>query len=331
MNRERLLAAAAGVVAVALLVVAAVPGVLADPTDRGAIRPGPVRIADVGIEPGRVSGGTAVLSVETRLSHRGDPTRNVTLDVRAVDAESGLIETTRSVRVGNLTGDREVPVRTNLTVPREGGYRIETVVYRDGERVETGTTTVQGLDALTPEAARSSVGFAETDALPPLSFSVARADAGDNRTTLAVDAALTNGGDAPAGNLRVTLVLRQADSNIVAARESAPVDSIGPLETRTVGANVTVPTGYNYYIDAILWRGNVVIDTARTAANLDPKRPISVDQTETDVQLRVGDFERSGGSGAKPTASTPQTASNAPGFGVGVATVALLAGALVIR
>jgi PGF-CTERM protein len=331
MNRESALAAGAvGVIAVALLVAAAVPGVLADPSEREVLRPGPVRIADVAIEPGDVTASTAVLGIETRLSHYGNPTRNVTVRVRAVDAESGLVETTEVVRVGNLTGDREVAARANLTVRREGGYRIETAVYRDGERVATGGKTIRGLEALTPEAAQSSVRFAENGALPPLSFSIARTDG--NRTTLAVEAALENAGDESTGDLRLTVVLRQADSNIVAARESTDVGTIESLHTETVGADVTVPEGYNYYIDAILWRDGVIVDTARSAANLDPTRRISVDETEEEVELEVSDFEQGGaGGGEQPTEAPEATSRSQPGFGIAVAAVALLASALLAR
>ncbi len=35
-------------------------------------------------------------------------------------------------------------------------------------------------------------------------------------------------------------------------------------------ASASVPNDYNYYIDAVLLRDGVVIDTARGAANLNP-------------------------------------------------------------
>jgi PGF-CTERM protein len=332
MRRESALAVgAAGVAVLALMVAVVVPGAVADPTERGPVRPGHVDIAEVGIHPANVSGGSVVLTVETRLSHSGNPTRNVSVRVRAVDAESGLVETTRTVAVGNLTDEREVPVTTNLTVPREGGYRIETVVYRDGERVAAGSKTIRGMEALKPPYARSSVRFTDSEALPPVSFSVDRA--GEDRTTLALAATLTNEGGDVTDDLRVTFTLRQADSNIVANRTTARVGSIRPGRTATAETAVTVPAGYNYYVDAVLWKGDVVVDTARAAANLDPTKRISVNETERDVELRVGDFERGDGATGRPVPTEAGIESNggAPGFGVGVALVAVLAAALIAR
>ncbi|ELZ33489.1 hypothetical protein C474_05395 [Halogeometricum pallidum JCM 14848] len=334
MNRDAVLATAAvGVVAVALLAVLAVPGVLADPAEE-VTRPGPVDVAEmnIGYDDAAVRGETVTLDVETRVRHRGNPTRNVTLLVRAVDADSGLGATSETVDVGTLEDDGETAVRTNLTVEREGGYRIEAVLFRDDERVDEASKTVRGLEALTPAYARTTVAFSDREALPPLSFSVA--EGGGNRTTLDLAASLTNAGDAPSEDLAVTFVLRQADSNVVAARTTSDVGTIRPGRTTTTTASATVPAGYNYYLDAVLTKDGVVVDTARTAANLDPTRRITVNETEEDVEFRVEDFESGGTGGERPTpAATASggTAGGAPGFGVAVAVVALLAAALLAR
>jgi PGF-CTERM protein len=332
MRRETALAAGAvGVVLLAAVGAVLVPGALADPSEERPVRPGPVDIADMEIAAGEVTGGSVTLNVVTRLSHRGPPARNVSLRVQAVDTESGLVERTRTVAVGNLTEEGEMAVPTNLTVEREGGYRIRAVVYRDGQRIDSGSRELRGLEALQPPYARSDVRFASADALPPVSFSVA--ESGEERTTLALQLALTNGGDDQPEDLRVTVTLRQADSNIVANRTSASVGSIRPGRTETVETRLAVPAGYNYYIDAVLWRDGVVIDSARGAANLDPSETISVNETRREVELEVGDFTR--GEGAddrpRPEATGQPTAGGGPGFGVGAGVLAVLAAALFAR
>jgi PGF-CTERM protein len=331
MRRERTLAlGAAGVVVVALVTAVLLPGALADPSEERPVRPGPVTIADMEIAAGDVTGDTVTLNVETRLAHRGPPARNVSLRVQAVDAESGLVETTRTVPVGDLRDEREVAVPTNLSVERAGGYRIRAVVYRDGQRIDSGSRDLRGLDALQPPYARSGVRFASADALTPVSFAIA--DAGPDRTTLDLQLALTNAGDDQPEDLRVSVALRQADSNIVANRTSVSVGSIRPGRTATVETRLTVPAGYNYYIDAVLWKDDVVIDSARGAANLDPSETISVNETRREVELEVGDFTRGDGDAGdrpRPEATGIPTSGGGPGFGVGVTVVsALVAAAL---
>ncbi len=333
MNRERALAtAAAGILAVALLAATLVPGVLADPTEDRITRPGPVALNELEVAAGEVTGSTAALNVTARLEHRGNPAENVTVRFQAVDAESGLVTTTETVTVGDLRETGERAVGTTLTVEREGGYRIQTVVYRDGERVSAGTRTLQGLEALTPPYARTDVRFADTESLPALSVSVADADAGGNRTRLGVDAALTNHGDESVSDLAVTVVLRQAESNLVAGESRVQVGGVRPGRTETVETTVTVPAGYNYYVDAVLWKNGVVVDTARDVANLDPQRRIRVNETTEEVELQVSDFERPGGPEAEETpAARTVTGVSQPGFGAGLAVVALGASALLAR
>jgi PGF-CTERM protein len=328
---ERLFAAAAVVLLLAAGVVAlVVPGVIANP-DR-VTRPGPVGVEEMTVAPGEVRGGTADLRVLTRIDHSGEPTPNVTVRFRAYGADSGLLVDEQTVDLGEVTGDRSRPVNGTLRVPREGGYVLETTVFRDGERYDQRSRRVSGVAALTPPYAQSAVAFSDGTALPPLSVAVAEAD--DNRTQLRVTASLENGGDDPSGDLRVAFRLRQAESNLQAGTASQQVGEIQAGRTGEATATVTVPSGYNYYVDAVLYRDDVVIDSARSVANLGPRERISADETVRDVEFDVEDFEGGGTDRGRDGEPTPAAATDsaAPGLGPGVALVALLATAtLVVR
>lgn len=340
MNREAILAGSAVVVAAAAVLVAAmVPGVLAQPEPHEP--PGRIDIAEVTIAPGGVSGETATLSVDTRLRHRGGPSENVTVEVRATRLETGLVEATRRIDVGTLRDAQEVSVVGNVSVERAGGYRIETIVYQDGRRVEEGGKEVRGVGALQPAYARSSVEFHRfgrgAGGLPVIEFTIA--DVRGNRTTLDVSTYLSNTGDDPAGGLRLVLKARQSDSGIVANEAIVEVGEIEPGRTATPSASLTVAGGYNYYLDAVLWKDGVIVGTARAAANLDPRETVSVNQTTREIGLKVSDFERgeeTGGTEREPEAETPTpmpAEGGQPGFGVGaaLAAIALLAIGLLRR
>ena len=328
MNREQTLAAAAvGILAVALLAAFLVPGAFAAP-DEEPIRPGSIGIADLTIEPGEITGETATLQVRTALHQRGNPAPNVTVQLRAVDSQSGLLEATETVEVGELSGDRERTVPANLTVAREGGYDIEVVVYRDEQRVAMASRSVDGMEALTPPHARSNAKFSELDTLPAIDISVR--ETGEQRTELEIDTWLTNHGDDPTDELRVTVVLRQADSNLVADRTESSVNAIGPGRTASTTMSASVPNEYNYYVDAIVWKDDVVVDTARSTVNLDPSERISADETRQEVQFEVGDFERDADRPV-PDDEPDTVEEEAPGFGIPVAAAALLLVALLSR
>ncbi|MCO8243110.1 PGF-CTERM sorting domain-containing protein [Haladaptatus sp. AB643] len=330
MNRERILAVAIAVVAVAgLLTLAVLPGAIAtastdDPPSR-------LRIEDVAIAPGHVSGGTATLRIETRLDHRGGSAENISVLVRAIHLDSGLVEATTRTRVPTIDGERETSIIENLSVERRGGYRIETVVFENGERIAEGGKEVRGVDALEPAYERTAVDFhwnGDTSGLPPIDYSIA--DVHDDTASLNVSTYLTNRGDDASENVRIVFVARQADSNIVADRVSVPVGTIETGRTADPSATVTVPDGYNYYLDAILWKDGVVVGSARSAANLDPSKRLSVNETQTDVELSVSDFQEGDRGKSERTTRTANDGGQ-PGFTVLAGIVALLGAGLLVR
>lgn len=339
MRRETVLAGALGVVVVAMLLfVAFVPGAIAEPEDPDRVSDGRLSIREVQIAPGQVSGGSATLQVDTRITHRGGDVGDATLEVRAIDAESGLVRATRRVDVADLTEDGETRVVTDLSVSRSGGYRIETILYQDGRRVETGRTSVQGLGSLKPAYAETPVRFHEFETagatrFPIMEYSVADVDG--EQVTLDVSTYLTNEGDGSAGDLRLVLKARQSDSNVLADRTELRVGSLAPGATLTPTGQVTVPDGYNYYLEAYLWKGDTLIATARSAANLAPNSTLEVeDGSDGGDGLQVSDFESDQeptGDAAERRAETTTTGSAGPGFGVGVAVLGLAALAAIGR
>jgi PGF-CTERM protein len=332
MRAETLLAAAALVVVLASAVVAvAVPGAVAGPDDD----PGFARLGDVTVATAEVRPDTATLTVTAFLQHRGGTSENLSVRVRATHLETGMHATTGAADVAAVEGDREVAVPVNVSVPREGGYRVEVALYDDGDRRGDHAREVRGVGDLRPPAARSPVRFhqfdrrAGNDTLPSVQTSVARA--GDDEVTLNVSAYLTNEGGDATGDLSVQFVLRQAESGVVATRTRVPLGAVAAQHTVTPSALVTVPDGYNYYVDAILWRDGVVVDSVRGVANLDPERSIRVNRSGAGGGLQVSDFERDRDDAGGPTGEPSGTEVRSPGFGAVAALVALVAAALYAR
>jgi len=333
-NRETTLTVLAlALLAAAVVGVAAVPGALADPRD-SPDRPGDVRIVDVAVSSGEITGETAELELATALRHGGGPVENVTVRYRAFDADSGLLAAERRVDVGTVAADGELTANGSLVVPREGGYRLEAVVFAGNERVATARTDVRGVAALTPPYADGDVGFGGGQLWPTVTVAVE--DVADGRARLRIETAVTNRGDERSDDLRLRVLLRQAESNVVADEAEATVGGIRPGRTETVAVTVAVPDGFNYAIDAALWADGVLIDETRSAANLDPEETIDVNETRREVEFETGEFAEDaadGGDGGEPDSereTAPEDA-DAPGFGVAVALAALLAVALAAR
>jgi len=315
----RLLAIAVLALALAGLLAVAVPGFMSQP----AADPPEFTINEVTLESDEITGETATLNVTLLLERFDGSADNVTLVVRAVDSSSGLLvdETTQSVTAA--APNTEVPVTATVTVPREGGYELRSVLYADGQRIESARTSVDGVAALTPPYATSTITFAEFAYRPAVEYTVL--DAGDEHTTLEVTSYLTNTGDQPRSDLELEVIARHAEAGVVADRTRTPVEPIDPGRTVPITTTIQVPSETNYYLDATLWRDDVVIGSTRGAANLDPQRTVSVDTKQEDVGFNAEDFETDR---RRPTAEDDASSRGAtPGVGTLGALIALLSAA----
>jgi PGF-CTERM protein len=330
-RRETLLTGGVVVVVLTMLIGAtAVPGVLSEPEDD--VRESYLDLRETTIEPAAVDGQTVTLSIDARLSHRGGPAENVTVETRAIDADTGLVATTTRRSVGEIEGEREVSVRSNITVERAGGYRIDTIVYEDGSRVETGQQSVQNVDALTPAYARSTVAFQRFEnAGVPLDSITYRIDGvSDNRTTLNVSVYVTNAGNTPSDDLSLRLRARQADSNVIADESTVRVGQIRPGRTEIVRTQLTVPDGYNYWLDGMLFSDGVIVGTESSPANLDPTERLRENETRQEVGFQSSDFEQDRAPERERDEPEQTAAAEGPGFTALIGLLAVLASALLI-
>lgn len=334
MRRERLLPmAAVAVLLVTTAATAAVPEAISPPTDRHD-RPGFVDLRETTVATQDVSGSTVTLTLTSFLVHEHGDVDNVTVVYRAVDTDTGFVETVERVDVGDIDRNGEHEIVGNVTVEREGGYALHTIVYTNGKRLESGKTQVRGIGTLTPEYARTPVAFHrfERADLPAVEYRIQ--DVENNRTTMQITTHLTNQASTASDGLRLVLKARQADSNIVADSTTIDVGSIEPGRTATPEAALAVPSEYNYYLDAVLWKDGVIVGTTRSVANLDPTETLHANQTSREVGLQVGDFEQTeeaDGPGTREQEDRRTVEEETPGFTALVATVALAGVALLAR
>ncbi|MBX0294230.1 DUF7490 domain-containing protein [Haloarcula nitratireducens] len=331
MRRDVLLAGAIALLTLTMVASAtAVPGVLSEPTED--VRPSHLDLRDSYVDAHDVTGETVTLSLTSTLEHRGGAAENVTVVTRAIDADTGLVATTERQTLGDVTGERDVSFTRNLTVERDGDYRIETTVAEDGRRVSVQRRTVRNVGALTPAYARSTVAFHrfENANTPLRAISYRIVDVADNETTLNVTAYLTNSGDDQAGGLSLRVRARQADSNVVADESALRVGQIRPGRTQTASTALTVPDGYNYWLDGILRSDGVIVATESAPANLDPEETLTANETRRDVGFDSGDFaeETVEDGGMDGRAATSTAGGSGPGFTALAALVALVAATL---
>ena len=335
MKREyALIGAAVVVVVLTVLLALFVPGTLAEDERSESVPEGDVHLSEIRLTPTNVTENSATLTVTNWLSHKDGTSKNVSMLVRAVDTDDGLVKTRKRQSVGELTGDRDDAIEVNVTVERSGGYRFETLVFVDGERRDTRSVTVDGIEGLEPASAKSGLRFHDFGSLfPTITYEVTAVDS--NNVTLNTRAFLTNRGDQTTRDLQLLVRARQGDSNVIADRAVTDVPDVRPGRTGTPTVNVTVPANYSYQLDAVLTRDDVLVDTAAAAANLDPTQTVEVSKTTESIDLDVEDFVRddqpSDGGRDTPESTTVSGGGDGPGFGLVAGLTGLLVSALVFR
>jgi PGF-CTERM protein len=324
----------AGVAVAALLATVAlatlVPGFVGDPAPDRDAPPARLDVSETTLSVGEVTGETATLDVTAYLSHRGGPADNVSVVVRATDAESGLVVDSTRTELGSVEAESEHEAPASVTVPREGSYEVTTLLYVDGQRVDAARASVSGVSALTPPYAESNVEFHGFPYQPPVEYTIQSSDA--NSVTLDVTSYLTNGGDAPESDLRLVVTARQSDSNVIAARTEANVGAIEPGRTARPNVELRVPEGYNYYLDVTLWRDGVILESTRAVANLDPEETLTANETRREVAFEASDFETTDGSERPPDRpGATESGESQPGFGPVVALLAVVSALFAAR
>ncbi|WP_440763840.1 DUF7490 domain-containing protein [Natronorubrum sp. DTA7] len=348
MNREYVLAIAALVVVIGALSTLALTGAVSDPgaseTATEVETDGDVSLAEITISSEHVTGGTATLAVDSHLEHRGDPVENVTVVHRVTDTNSGLVENTTEREVDTLgenSSDRaETVVTDSIAVPRESSYEIETFVYREGARIESASHSIEGVDALPPAYADTDVEFHRFGSggsladVPAIEYAIESTT--DDRATLEVASYLTNTGDDPEEDLELEVKARQSGSEVVADSATVDLSTVDPGETASPTVDLEVPTEYDYYLDAVLWRDGTIVETDRAVANLG-EGSLSVDEMDGESGLEVSDFTGGSGVGAddadaaddgnddRDNDDRDQDNDGTPGFGAAIAVAALLA------
>jgi len=330
-----LIGAAVVVVVLTVLIALLVPGTLAETDERSEPVPeGDLRLSEIRLTPANVTEESATLTVTNWLSHADGTSENVSVLVRAVDTDDGLVKTRQRQSIVRLTGDRDDAVEVNVTVERSGGYRFETLVFVDGERRDTRSVTVDGIEGLEPASAKSGLRFHDFGSLfPTITYEVTSVDS--NTVTLNTRTFLTNRGDQTTRDLQLLVRARQGDSNVIADRAVTDVPEVRPGRTGTPTVNLTVPDDYSYQLDAVLTRDDVIVDTAAAAANLDPTQTVEVNKTTESIDLDVEDFVRADQPSDEdrdtPEPTTESGGGDGPGFGLVAGLVALLVSTLAFR
>jgi hypothetical protein len=288
--------------------------------------PSYLSIREVDVKPVEVTSARIEVNVTAYINHNGGKTQNSSMLIRAINSDTRLLENQVSAPIPETDSELEktLSVSTNLNMERNGGYELNILLFDNGSISDSGTVTIKGLSALTPESKRSGVTLNNID------FAVGGVTAG--KVSIKSDIYLENKGPGISENLKIIVKAREATSNLIADTNNAETGEIVNETTVVRSVGLVVPDGYNYMVVVELWRGDTMINTWEKPVLLAPTKTVPKESVEKNVNIEVSKFIREGATGASnagvmpyPTSAPSYKGQPAqPGFEIFAAISALL-------
>lgn len=289
--------------------------------------PSRLSIREVDVKPVEVTSALIEVNVTAYINHGGSKTRNASMLIRAISSDTGLLGTQVLAPIPEAESDSEktLAVSQNLKVERNGGYELKILLFDNGSIMDSGSVSIRGLNALTPQSKRSGVVLNNID------FTVSSVSAG--KVSIRSDVYLENKGQDASENLKMTVKAREAASNLLADKTDAESGVIASENTAVKSVQLAVPDGYNYMVVVELWRGNTLLNSWEKPVLLAPTKTVPKESVEKKVNIEVSKFVREGGAAGVsaeegrpyPTPTYARTGvPKEPGFEIFAAVSALL-------
>ncbi len=239
-------------------------------------------IADIDISADRVASANVLLNVTAYIENRGDRSGDARLLLKAFDLESGLLVDQETVTVGSILKRKTKPASQVVKVDRDGGYRIEVVLFEDDQRVDQRTMRISGIGDLTPNV--YDIGLR----IPEMDFLVKNVTG--SKVTIGVDLYLTNEGDITSEDLQVLIKAREMDAGLLADKTWISTGVIKKETTVIRSADIVVPDDYNYIVEALIWKNDTIVERGQGVVQLNPRRTIPEKDKVVSEDIDVEDF-----------------------------------------
>lgn len=280
----------------------------------GCLKESRFAVTGMVIAPASVTSGQAVLNVSTSIENTfGFGAGGVRLQLQAYDTETGLLVHESTHEVGAIGRGETRVVTPQIALPHRGSYRIVAMVFENQKHRATGEITVHSLERLPADSAKTDVGVTDMD------FLVRGVDNG--RAIIEAAVYFTNRGVSASPDLSVEVKAREANARLIADRQWTTVEGIRPDGTVIRNVTLSVPDQYNYEVEVVLWRGDVIVERGTGRVALAPSTQISKDEQFVTTRIETSRFVTSE-TVPQPGATRPIAT---PGFGGPIAILAIAA------
>lgn len=295
---------------------------LAGCTDFDAGRQNYLFVQGIDVSAPEVGTGRLVLLVNVTVDNSEAESGDLRVLTKAFDQDTGLLVKSVWTDVEPFGKEETRIVSVELDLPRANGYRLEVDLYQDDEIYRNARLDVGNLANLEPNLHDSGLRVSTID------FEVL--STAGNRTSVRATAYLTNEGTGASRPLSLQLKAREVSTDLLVAQVWAQVGSIGRDATRAFNATLSLPDGYNYDVEAVLWDGEIVVERGVGNVQFAPITTVNPGQSIVVTRPNLDEFAGGDGFGGDGDGdSSGEEATPGPAF-VAVLAVLVLA-AFVLR
>ncbi|HJQ93343.1 MAG TPA: hypothetical protein VJ874_03545 [Candidatus Thermoplasmatota archaeon] len=275
-----------------------------------------VFVQGIDVSAPEVGSGRIVLLINATIDNSLARSGDLRLLTKAFDQSTGLLVDQVATTVPPLGKEETRIVSTRLDLARAPGFRLQVDLYQEEKVIRGATLDVSNLDRLEPNLYDTGLRIAAMD------FEVL--GTAGNRTTVRSTVYLTNEGREGSRPLSLQLKAREVSTSLLAAQVWAQVGSVAMDATRAYNATLTLPDGYNYAVEAVLWDNDIIVERGVGHVQFAPTAILDPGQKVVVTRPNLDDF--AGGQGVsddEDSASTP-----GPGLVLVLAALAVAAAAL---
>lgn len=241
-----------------------------------------IAIADIDISAEAHGIAEVLLNVTTYMDNSGyAKTGDVDVMIRAYNADTNLLVTSNETKVGQIGGRETKSAITYLTLPKEGGYRLQIAVFEDGKGILRGERKIYGLSRIeSPLLAKIS--------LRELDFFVesVEVESGKEYATVNTTLYIDNLGKDISG-LRALVKARDDETKLIVDRKWEDLGFLKGGTTSLHYAELMVLNGRDYIFEIQIWQSERIIKESSGMVMLSPfvSRTVVIEAEEKTVEI----------------------------------------------
>jgi len=281
--------------------------------------PSRLRITDVDISAEALSEGEALLTIITYIDNYGGPSEDVSVLVKAFDSDTNLLTIENRTQIGEVTSKKTSIIKTGLRVPKEGGYRLEIVLFDKEKSTESARGDIQGLSRLeSPSSVKLSIR--------EIDFHMNDEDG--KHVTIKSTLYIDNIGKEDVTGLRALVKARDSETRLIVDEKWFDLGLLKVDVTTSESVNLLLLNTRNYDVNVQIWDGQKIVKQGSSLLMLDAfGNKTQLTQAGSELITTTPDVKASDFGGIETSTPTPREtyegAQEEPGFGAFITFIAI--------